>query len=160
VQAILHWLHVVRTDLLTHYAVHRKRGKVATDEIGILPQFHGTTEHDGYSSYRQYTQCEHALCNAHHLRELRFFYEHEKQAWAKKLKDHLLVCSAQVEEARAKGAICLPPEVIAHLTTTYHQLIETGLAAQPPPSPLLPKRVSASHHPADKGKENNRIKSS
>ena len=86
VLGLLYWLHVVRTDKLTHYAVHRKRGKEATEAIGILPQFHGTMEHDGYNSYPQYTQCVHALCNAHPLREWRFFQEHEKQAWAEPRK--------------------------------------------------------------------------
>src|SRR6266516_570429 len=137
VQGVLHWLHVARTDKLTHYAVHRKRGKAATDAIGILPQFHGTMEHDGYSSYPQYTQCEHALCNAHPLRELRFFHEHDKQQWALGLKDHLLFCHATVEEARARGESCLPTSVIEHLTATYHHLIEAELAAQPtPPLPV------------------------
>ena len=77
VQGGLRWLHVARTDQLTHYATHQKRGKEATDAIGILPDFHGITEHDSYSSYARYTQCQHALCNAHPLRELRFFFEHE-----------------------------------------------------------------------------------
>jgi transposase len=139
VQGVLHWLHVVRTNKLTHYAVHRKRGKAATDAIGILPDFHGTLEHDGYSSYPQYTQCVHALCNAHPLRELRFFQEHEKQSWAGPLKKHLLACHTTVEEARGRGETHLPPDVIASLTLTYHQLIEAGLAAQPPPD-LLPKK--------------------
>ena len=133
VQGVLHWLHVARTDKLTHYAVHRKRGKAATDAIGILPQFHGIMEHDGYSSYPQYTQCEHAQCNAHPLRELCFLEEHEKQPWAGKLKDHLLACHLTVEEARARGETGLPTSLIEHLTTTYHQLLEAGLAAQPPP---------------------------
>jgi len=140
VQGVLHWLHTARTETLTHYASHRKRGKAATDEIGILPQFHGVAEHDGYSSYPQYTQCEHALCNAHHLRQLRFLHEHEKQPWALDLKDHLLACHSTVEEARASGATSLPPEVIERLSATYHQLIETGLAAQPPPPPPMPKQ--------------------
>src|SRR3989441_747719 len=133
VQGVLHWLHVARTDKLTHYAVHRKRGKAATDAIGILPQFHGIMEHDGYSSYPQSTQCEHAQCNAHPLRELCFLEEHEKQPWAGKLKAHLLACHLTVEEARARGETGLPPSLIEHLTTTYHQLLEAGLAAQPPP---------------------------
>ncbi len=60
-------------------------------------------EHDSYNSYPQYTQCVHALCNAHPLRELRFFSEHEKQKWAEQLKKHLLACLTQVEEARVKG---------------------------------------------------------
>jgi transposase len=133
VLGMLRWWHAVRTDKLTHYAVHRKRGKAATDEIGILPQFHGIMEHDGYNSYPQYTQCVHALCNAHPLRELRFFAEHEKQKWAEQLKKHLLFCLTQVQEAHARGETHLPPDVIASLTATYHQLIKLGLAAQPPP---------------------------
>ena len=140
VQGILHWLHVARTDRLTHYAVHRKRGKEATDAIGILPQFHGIMEHDSYNSYPQYTQCEHGLCNAHPLRELHFFFEHEKQEWAGPLKEHLLTCHKTVEEARARGETCLSAEVISHLTSTYHQLIEIGLAAQPPPASPAPKK--------------------
>ncbi len=149
VQGVLHWLHTARTETLTHYACHRKRGKVATDEIGILPQFHGVAEHDGYSSYPQYTQCEHALCNAHHIRELRFLQEHEKHQWAGNLKNHLLACHSTVEEARATGATSLPPKVIEHLTATYHQLIEAGRAAQPPPALPVPKqRGRVKHTPA------------
>jgi transposase len=140
VQGLLYWLHVARTDLLTHYAVHRKRGKEATDAIGILPDFHGIMEHDSLSLYPQYTECQHALCNAHPLRELRFFQEHEKQSWAEPLQKHLLTCHMMVEEARAKGETHLPPDVIASLTLTYHQLIEVGLAAQPPPDPLPKKK--------------------
>lgn len=138
VQGFLRWLHVARTDQLTHYAVHRKRGKEATDEIGILPDFRGIMEHDSYNSYPQYTQCSHGLCNAHPLRELRFFHEHEKQEWAGSLKGHLLVCHKTVEEARARGETALEASVIQQLTATYHQLIEVGLAAQPPPPPPQP----------------------
>jgi len=135
VQGLLHWLHVTRTDQLTHYAVHRKRGKAATDAIDILPQFHGVTEHDAYSLYRQYTQCKHALCNAHNLRDLCFLYEHEKQKWAGQLKDHLLACHTAVEEARVNGEAHLSSEVIECLTARYHHIIKAGLAAQPPPLP-------------------------
>ncbi len=140
VQGVLQWLHTARTQTLTHYACHRKRGKTATDEIGILPQFHGTMVHDGYSSSPQYRQCEHALCNAHHLRHLRFLHEQEQQQWAGQLKDHLLVCHRTVEEARATGASSLPQPVVDQLTATYHQLIESGLAAQPPPRAVLKQR--------------------
>src|SRR2546428_4352863 len=136
VQGVLHWLHVARTDKLTHYAVHRKRGKAATDAIGILPQFHGIMEHDGYSSYPQYTHCEHAQCNAHPLRELCFLEEHEKQAWAGKLKAHLLACHLTVEEARASGVTSFPTSVIEQLTTTSHQPIQAGVSRRTPPPPL------------------------
>jgi transposase len=135
VQGVLQWVHVARTDQLTHYALHRQRGKAATDAIGILPQFHGIMEHDGYRSYSQYTHCEHAQCNAHPLRELCFLEEQEQQQWAGDLKAHLLACHLTVEEARARGETGLSCEVIGSLTNTYHQLIEAGLAAQPPPLP-------------------------
>src|SRR3954463_16324669 len=78
----------------------------------------------------QRVTCEHAQCNAHPLGELCFLEEHEKQAWAGQLKEHLLACHLTVEEARASGETSLPTWVIEQLTTTYHQLIEAGLAAQ------------------------------
>ncbi len=66
----LAWAHVASTGRLTHYAVHAKRGGEATDAVGILPHCTGVSVHDGWKPYWRYTQCRHALCNIHHLREL------------------------------------------------------------------------------------------
>jgi transposase-like protein len=48
------YVHVARTEALTHYAYDERRGKAAMDETGILPQFTGTLVRDGFSSYQWY----------------------------------------------------------------------------------------------------------
>jgi transposase-like protein len=60
----LNWTHVASTPAVTYLDVHPKRGSKALDEIGILPQRKGIAIHDGYSSYFQYPDIEHGLCNA------------------------------------------------------------------------------------------------
>jgi hypothetical protein len=76
VEGRLHWVHAAGTAELTHYQHHEKRGQIAMEAIGILPNFTGTLVHDHLKAYLRYTACLHGLCNAHHLRELAFLVEH------------------------------------------------------------------------------------
>ena len=85
-----YWLHCASNSLWTHFFPHQKRGTEAMDEIGILPTFGGTLCHDHWKPYYKY-DCPHALCNAHHLRELTRAWEQDSQSWAKKLIELLEV---------------------------------------------------------------------
>jgi transposase len=136
----LQWVHVSSTATLTHYGVHPKRGTEATDALGILPRFRGVSVHDGWKPYRTYTQCRHALCNIHHLRELTFVEEELHQPWAGKLKTLLHEMKAAVGAAQARGLTSLPHAQRRDLHTRYEALLLTGLAANPPPPAPPPER--------------------
>jgi transposase len=97
-------LHVACTALLTHPGMHATRGRLAYQDIGILPERTGWVVHDGYRSYEQHPQARHALCNAHHLRELQFPHERYQQSWAEPLTQLLQA----LETALAAGCSELP----------------------------------------------------
>lgn len=131
----LDWLHVASNDNLTYFAVHEKRGKIATESMGILPQFHGTAIHDDLATYLNYKNCSHALCNAHHLRELTFIAEEEGYIWAQRLKEHLLEGKKQAEHAKKEGRTSLPEQYLSQFTRQYDEIVERGLTAHPLLSP-------------------------
>jgi transposase len=94
------WLHSASTDYLTFYGIHQKRGQIAMDDFGIIPNFIGTLVHDFYSSYLKY-DCNHAFCNTHLLRELKFLHEEKNQQWAKDMSDLLLEANNYVKEQKS-----------------------------------------------------------
>jgi transposase len=144
----LAWAHVASTSRLTHYAIHPKRGSEATDAIGILPHFTGVSVHDGWKPYRHYTQCRHALCNIHHLRELTFLEEAYDQAWAKDLKTLLLEMKRAVEAARTRGENHVGAAQRSMFVTRYEALLALGLAANPPPERRPHQRGRVKQSPA------------
>lgn len=117
------WLHTVCTPTLTHYARHAKRGKDATDAIGILPLFRGKGTHDAWAPYFKYDGWIHTLCNGHHLRELTFVHEQEKQLWAKEMVELLLDIKRAVDEAKVRGEANLGEEVLLGFRVQYEQTI-------------------------------------
>ena len=145
----LHWLHTVCTKMLTWYYAHKKRGSEAMDAAGVLPTFQGRAIHDFWKSYLKY-DCQHALCNAHLLRELVFLHEQHKQVWAKAMIDHLLAIKQAVANARTAQLQALPDTEKVSLIARYNRIVEEGYAenprAQPPSGPKRrgrPKQTKA-----------------
>ena len=126
------WLHVASTDELTYYEAHGKRGQEAMNEIDILPNRTGTVVHDHWSSYQTFDQCEHAYCNAHHLRELRFIYEEYAQTWAQQMSQLLLDIKAEIALS-PPDTQRLPPERIRHFERRYDDLLTQGFDQNPVP---------------------------
>lgn len=129
----LWWLHVASTSELTYYFVHPKRGQVAINEMAVLPTFGGVSVHDGWASYFKYS-CTHALCNAHHLRELRFIAERYEQPWATAMTRVLATIKAQVDRAKAAGQTALDKVQRLGFKVLYQALLANGFEANPPPT--------------------------
>ena len=132
VDGILHWVHVACTDDLAHFDVHTKRGTDAMIDIGILPEFRGIAVHDGLASYRQFDAATHALCGAHHLRELAGVAELYEQSWAADLAELLLEIKTRVEHARPAA---LGARQQRRFRRRYDKIVRIGRAANPPPPP-------------------------
>lgn len=130
----LHWVHSASTQQLTLYTVHPKRGTKAMDAAGVLPRFGGVAVHDGWASYLHYTDATHALCNAHHLRELDAVAAEPGQGWAGEMAEWLTIAAGQAAAARAAGACRLDPGVLGRLQARYQEIIVKGKAANPPPA--------------------------
>jgi transposase len=130
VQKKLYWLPVAATEHLTHYEIHDKRGAEAMKSIGILRMFQGCAVHDHWQSYFSYP-CEHALCNAHHLRELIYHEEQYEQTWCKKMNVCLLEIKTAVDDHKAMGHIELTHEQKNHFNHNYDAILQEGLQELP-----------------------------
>jgi len=133
----LFWLHVASTAAQTLYGVTSKRGKAGMDALDVLPHVTGTMVHDGLSGYQQYDLCRHALCNAHHLRELKAL-EEQGIKWAERMGKLLLEMKRAVDAARALSQGRPPPAVIAAFVTRYdREIARAWKDLGPPPKEMV-----------------------
>lgn len=141
------WLHVLCTSLLTLYQVHPNRGSQAINDLGILPEFTGLAVHDGYKTYQTYNKCQHALCHAHHLRELIYFHEEEQAIWAYQMTIWLRSVKRHRDQLIEQGTRKFSKRQIELYRRRYLQIIRQGLSNAPPDPPRKSNRGRAPKHP-------------
>src|ERR1035437_831176 len=117
----LAWTHCLSTSDLTLYGSHRKRGAEGMLATGVLGGHTGVLVHDGWSAYRRFGGT-HALCNAHHLRELNAL-EERGQRWAARMREALLGALREVEATPGKR---LSPTRRGQVTRRYRKALAAG----------------------------------
>lgn len=126
------WLHCASNDKWTYFTVHKKRGFDAMEAADILPSFNGILCHDHWKTYFRFN-CLHALCNAHHLRELIRAYEQDEQQWAGRMHALLNIINRATHRA---GGVLSGADQQKYLKY-YRRVLQAGEKACPPPLPLL-----------------------
>lgn len=126
----LGWVHSASTGQLTRYTMHPKRGVEAIDAAGVLPGFEGIAVHDGWRAYATYTDAIHALCGAHHLREL-LAAEQAGETWALGMSCLLLDAKALVDQAKTDDLSALGENALSELDACYRTVIAAGYEEHP-----------------------------
>jgi transposase len=124
----LQWLHVASTALMTLYRACAQRGDMlAGVVVGVV--------HDHWKPYYTMEGVLHALCNTHHLRELKALIEIEKEEWARRMQRLLRRACHAVNLARERGLV-LEPVLIALFERRYDVIVAEGLAFHEAQTPL------------------------
>jgi transposase len=129
------WLHIASTVLLTFYRVSPRRGS-------LLAQVTGIVVHDHWKPYYTLKGVLHALCNAHHLRELKALVEIEKEDWARKMQGLLRRACHATNLARERG-VTLKPGRIALIERRYDLILAQGFVFHEAQPTLIPAEVKA-----------------
>ena len=122
----LHWLHIASTIRLTFYRI-AGRGKMLAGLVG-------TVVHDHWKPYYSLEGVLHALCNAHHLRELQALIDIEKEPWAEAMQRLLRRACHAINIAHEHDKP-LDPKLLALIERRYDAILVGAIAfheAQPP----------------------------
>jgi transposase len=143
------WLHVTGSAEHVFYTVHPKRGQEAMTAADLLPTFTGVAVHDHWRPYFGFEQATHSLCNAHILRELRYFAETTGgHQWPIKLQELLVEGKEVVAVARAEGRTTLNPVQVDHVLARYDHWGRIGLWVFPERNQEPRSRGRPKQHPA------------
>ena len=129
----LHWLHCMCNEKWSYMELHKKRGKKAMEDIGLLPSFTNTMIHDFWKPYYSNEAARHGLCNAHILRELVYAEEEKHQVWAKQMQELLLEILGSRKQYAAMGQTSFQEGVLEAYLLRYDRIVADGLAQNPVP---------------------------
>jgi transposase len=139
------WLHIASTILLTFYRISPKRGSLPEGMTGIVV-------HDHWKPYYTLKDVLHALCNAHHLRELQALIEIEKEVWARKMRRLLRRACHAANLARDRDEP-LSPRFIALIGRCYDAILAEGFAFHE----ALPALANAADNRTRRGRKPRRV---
>jgi len=139
------WLHIASTILLTVYRISPKRGSLPEGMTGIIV-------HDHWKPYYTLKNVLHALCNAHHLRELQALIEIEKEVWARKMRRLLRRACHAANLARDRDEP-LSPRFIALIGRCYDAILAEGFAFHE----ALPALTNAADNRTRRGRKPRRV---
>ena len=120
------WIHNSSNSEATWVTVHSKRGKDGSDANGVLPEFSGIAVHDRWSPYFKYTNCVHALCNAHLLRDLQGIIDAFDHKWAKQMQVLLREMCHVVKKYKVADKSKLSAYYSCKFAAEYDKIITLG----------------------------------
>ena len=144
-----HWMHSYSSGNLVVKFCHRKRGTEAINEINIIPRYGaGRSQdsddeddsdrpvlvHDRWAAYFTYTNCLHALCGSHLLRDLEFVINAHDHRWARRMQK--LLCAANREVSATEHKVLCESRYKA-VRKQYRTILTQGERELPP----LPERT-------------------
>ena len=133
----LQWIHVASTETETYYEVHAKRGGAAMKDIGILPNFTGTSVHDHWKPYYTYKDCTHGECNAHNIRYLKDIHVNYEHEWASSMIGFLVELNRRIKALKSEGLTQMESQEMEQWLKRYHNTILEGIIEDDEKSPKL-----------------------
>ncbi len=122
----LKWLHTLGSPKYAVFLPHDNRGAKAMIEMGFLPNFRGILCHDHWRAYFK-LHCLHALCNAHHLRELGAVHQNDGHEWPLRMQNLFRTMNLSTKDA---GHV--EQSVAKKFVTTYRKILAEGEKESPP----------------------------
>ena len=124
------WLHVISNATATHYRISEKRSDNAS-----LEGIQGIVVHDHWKPYFNLSGVTHALCNAHHLRELQALEcIDDQEYWAPRMSKLLRYLSTKKQLS------------ITKVSRLYDRIIEAGLWLHSRIPPLEGRKRRVGHN--------------